>query len=90
MNEQIVADIFREAIICALTVASPCLVSALLIGLFVSIFQSVTQINEQTLTFVPKMAGVFLILIIFLPWMIQIQQQFIMNLFSHIPEYIGQ
>ena len=89
MNEQIVADIFREAIITALTISAPALLAAVLIGLFISIFQSVTQLNEPTLTFVPKMAGVFVILIIFLPWMIQVLELFIMNLFSHIPAYIG-
>ena len=90
MNEQIVADIFRDALLTALTIAAPALLAALLVGLLVGIFQSVTHLNEVTLTFVPKMVAVFLILIIFLPWMIQVLEQFIRNQFSQISSYISQ
>ena len=80
MTPEFVIDIGRRAIETALMVAAPMLIAALLIGLLISIFQAATQINEQTMTFIPKIVGVFVTMLLFAPWMLQK----IMNLFYMI------
>ena len=74
----------RDAMIVTLLVASPMLLSGLVIGLLISIFQSVTQIQEITLTFVPKIFVVFLSFVIFLPWMGNTLLGFMIPLFSNL------
>jgi len=64
------------------------LLFSLVIGLAISIFQAVTQINEVTLTFVPKIIAVFLSIILFFPWMLRMITGFTVTLFTNIPEYI--
>lgn len=71
MTPQYVVDIGRQAIEIALMVSAPMLIAALGIGLTISVFQAATQINEQTMTFIPKIVGVFISLLIFAPWIIQ-------------------
>jgi flagellar biosynthetic protein FliQ len=88
VTQEFVLDIVREAIKTTLLVSSPLLGAGLLIGLLVSIFQSATQIQEMTLTFIPKILGVVVAMIIFLPWMMQIILDFTTNLIMNIPEYI--
>lgn len=88
MTQEFVLDIFRETIKTTLLVSAPLLGAGLLIGLLVSIFQSVTQIQEMTLTFIPKILGAVLALIIFLPWMMRTLIDFTANLIIHIPDYI--
>lgn len=68
--EQLVIDVIREGIITMIKVASPMLIVALVVGLVVSIFQTATSIQEQTLAFIPKIIAVFLALVIFGSWMI--------------------
>ncbi|OOB77515.1 MAG: flagellar biosynthetic protein FliQ [Epulopiscium sp. Nuni2H_MBin001] len=68
--QQLIVDAMREAILLMIQVAAPLLLVALVIGLTISIFQTATSIQEQTLTFVPKIVCVFGALIIFGPWMI--------------------
>ena len=63
--------------------------AALLIGLVVSIFQAATQINEQTLSFIPKLVGMLLILLLAGPWMLQIMVDYVRRLFESIPQIIG-
>ena len=63
--------------------------SALVIGLVVSIFQAATQINEATLSFIPKLIGTFLVLILAGPWMLQMVVDYIRRLFESIPQIIG-
>ncbi len=70
MTTEWVLGIGREAILTALIVASPMLIFGLLVGLIISIFQAVTQVNEMTLTFIPKILAVAAALLLFLPWMI--------------------
>jgi flagellar biosynthetic protein FliQ len=65
------------------------LITALIIGLLVSIFQAATQINEQTLSFIPKLVGMFVVLIIAGPWMMGMMVDFIQRLFSNIPWMVG-
>jgi len=89
MTPGIVMDIGRQAIEAALMMAAPMLLSALAVGLIVSIFQAATQINEATLQFVPKLVAIFLVLILLGPWMLQYMVDFIHRLFSSIPQIIG-
>ena len=79
----------RQALELTLLVSAPPLLAALVIGLVISIFQAATQINEQTLTFIPKLAGMFVVLIIAGPWMVGMMVDFIQNLFSNIPWMVG-
>jgi len=76
MTEQFIIDIGREALFTTLKVAGPMLAAALLIGLAVSIFQAVTQINEMTMTFVPKIIGILITGLLVLPWVIGVMVGF--------------
>ena len=89
MNPQMVVAIGREALTVTLMVAAPMLGFGLVIGLVISIFQAVTQINEMTLTFVPKILAVALALLIFLPWMINVLTDFGRHMFDLIPSLVG-
>ncbi len=76
----------RNAMETTLLISAPLLLSGLVIGLIVSIFQAVTQIQEMTLTFIPKIVAVFLALLIFFPWMLEIMTAFTTNMFNKISE----
>ena len=88
MSPEIVIDIGRRAIEVGLMLAAPMLVASLVVGIIVSIFQAVTQINEVTLTFIPKIIAVFLAFIFFLPWMLQLIIGYTSGLYMNIPNYI--
>jgi len=85
MTPEYVVSIGRQAIETTLLVAAPMLLAALVIGLVISIFQAATQINEQTMTFIPKIVGVFVALLLFAPWMLQKLSSFIGMIFSQLP-----
>ncbi|SHJ80921.1 flagellar biosynthetic protein FliQ [Malonomonas rubra DSM 5091] len=85
MTPEFVVDIARQAIETVLMVAGPMLIAALSIGLIISIFQAATQINEQTMTFIPKIVGVFVTMLIFAPWMLQKASAFILMIFERLP-----
>ena len=89
MSHQLVIDLCRNAIITALMVAAPMLLIALGIGLLVSVIQSVTQIQEQTLTFVPKLVFVGVAFIVGLPWLMQVMARYTIELFHSIPGAVG-
>lgn len=89
MTPEMVMDIGRQAIEVALTLAGPLLLAALVIGLIISIFQAATQINEQTLSFIPKLVGMFIVLIVAGPWMLQVMIDYIRRLFESIPQIVG-
>ena len=72
-----------------LVLAAPMLITALVVGLIISIFQAATQINESTLQFVPKLVATFVVMILFGPWMLQYVMDYIQRLFSSIPQLIG-
>jgi len=82
-------DIGRQAVEMTLMLSAPLLLAALVIGLIVSIFQAATQINEQTLSFIPKLVGMLLILLLAGPWMLQIIVDYVRRLFESIPQIIG-
>jgi flagellar biosynthetic protein FliQ len=85
MTPQGVVDIGREALMITLLIAAPPLLAGLAVGLIISIFQAVTQIQEFTLTFIPKILAVFVATMIFLPWMLQVFLGYTTNLFIQIP-----
>ena len=85
MTPEMVITIGREAIFTMLLVAAPMLLSGLLIGLIISIFQAVTQVHEMTLTFIPKIVIVALSLLIFMPWMINQILDFTRRIYGIIP-----
>ncbi|EXI89521.1 MAG: Flagellar biosynthetic protein FliQ [Candidatus Accumulibacter regalis] len=89
MTPELVMDIGRQAVEMTLLLAAPLLLAALLIGLIVSIFQAATQINEQTLSFIPKLVGVFLILLLAGPWMLGLMVDYVRRLFESIPLLVG-
>ena len=82
-------EIGRQAIEVTIVVAAPLLVAALVVGLIISIFQAATQINEATLSFIPKLVAAFLILLLAGPWMLQLMVDYIRRLFESIPQLIG-
>lgn len=84
MSPEFAVSICRKAVQAVLMCAAPMLISALVIGLIVSIIQTATSINEQTLTFVPKIVAVLLTLLIFGPWIIKIITTFTIGIFDTI------
>jgi len=89
MTEGQVLDIVRESIYTLIITSAPLLLVSLAIGLIVSIFQTVTSIQEQTLTFIPKIVGVFSALILFGPWMLTMLTEYITSLWSNFSIYLG-
>lgn len=88
MSVEVVTDIMQEALFLVLKTAAPPLLVSLVIGLIVSIFQTVTSIQEQTLTFVPKMVGMFLTLMLIGHWMLNNMTGFIYELWGDFSSYI--
>jgi len=88
MTESFVVTLGRDTLTMALLLGAPMLGLSLVIGLIVSLFQAVTQINEMTLTFVPKLIGFGVVLAVFGPWMLQQLVRFTVNLFDLIPYMI--
>ena len=89
MTPTTVMEIGRGAMETALLVAAPMFIAALATGLIISIFQAATQINEATLSFVPKLVVMFLTLLLAGPWMITTLTDYIRRLFEAIPTLIG-
>ena len=89
MTPTTVIDIGRQALELTLLVSAPLFIAALVTGLLISIFQAATQINEQTLSFVPKLIATFITLVLAGPWMITMMTDFIRRLFESIPSMIG-
>ncbi len=88
MSPEFITGFFAQAIKLALMLAAPMLLTGLVVGLLVSIFQTATSINEMTMTFVPKMLAVGCAILFFFPWMLQIITDFTRNLLVNIPMYI--
>jgi len=85
MDPMLAVDIGRQAIIITLIVSAPVLVAGLVVGVVVGIFQAVTQIHEMTLTFIPKILVMILVLLATLPWMMIQVVDYTINLFNVIP-----
>ncbi|MEQ1602206.1 MAG: flagellar biosynthesis protein FliQ [Methylophilaceae bacterium] len=89
MNPASVMDIGRQAMEVTLLISAPMLLVALIIGLLVSIFQAATQINEATLSFIPKLVGVFAALVFAGPWMLTEMLDYMRHVFTSIPALAG-
>lgn len=89
MTPTTVIEIGRGAMEVALMVSAPLFIAALATGLIISIFQAATQINETTLSFVPKLIAIFVTLILAGPWMIAVMTDYIRRLYEAIPSMIG-
>ena len=89
ISQGVVLDIARDTIYTIIIVSAPLLLISLIIGLLGSIFQTVTSIQEQTLTFVPKIIGVFLGIIIFGSWMLDKMTGLMTNLWSNFGYYLS-
>lgn len=90
MGYDIFSEITNQAIKVTLYVASPMLLGALIMGILVSLFQAVTQINEQTLSFIPKIIVIVGAMVIFAPWMSETLTNFTKELILNIPQIINQ
>ena len=88
MTPEMVVTIGQQALQMTLLVSAPLLLAALVTGLLVSIFQAATSINEMTLTFIPKLVVMFIVLILAGPWMIETMTSYMRELFSSIPQLI--
>ncbi len=89
MTPESVIALARAAIETTLLVSAPLLLAALVVGLIVSVFQAATQINEMTLSFIPKLVAMFTTLVIAGPWMLTLLTDFMRRLFTSIPTVIG-
>lgn len=89
MTPESVMTLGRQGLELTLMLSAPPLLAALVIGLVVSIFQAATQINEATLSFIPKLVGMFVVLIITGPWMVTMMVDYIQRLFNSIPGLVG-
>lgn len=89
MSHALIVDLARNAIMLALLISGPMLIVALIIGLVVSILQAVTQIQEQTLAFVPKLVGVSVVFLLALPWVLQLLVKYTTELFRSLPSLIS-
>ncbi|ADM37732.1 flagellar biosynthesis protein FliQ [Bacillus subtilis] len=89
MSSEFVISMAEKAVYVTLMISGPLLAIALLVGLIVSIFQATTQIQEQTLAFIPKIVAVLLALIFFGPWMLSTILSFTTELFSNLNRFAG-
>jgi flagellar biosynthetic protein FliQ len=86
MTQEMILGQAQQAVMMMLMLAGPLLLVSLVVGLLVSIFQAVTQINEMTLTFVPKVVAIFVVLIVMGPWMMQMLLGYTANTFTSIAQ----
>ncbi len=89
MSNDLVIQLGQEALMMVMLISAPMLGLGLLVGILVSIFQATTQIQEQTLAFIPKIIAVFVSILIFGPWMLRIMISYIRNLLIGLPGFIG-
>lgn len=89
ITSEIVMDIAKDTIYTILITSAPLLIISLVVGLIISIFQTATSIQEQTLTFVPKLVCIFLAMIVFGSWILNEIVQFMIRLWSNFSVYVG-
>jgi len=89
MTPEIVIDLLRQGTSLLLVLVSLLILPSLIVGLFISVFQAATQINEQSLSFVPRLIVTFTTLIIAAPWLIRVITDFTHNIIESIPHLIG-
>ena len=88
MNPEFAAEVIKALMFQAVTLAAPVLLTAMVVGLAISIFQSVTSIQEQTLTFVPKALCIVGILVVLMPWMLRTLMEFTTAMIQKIPQMV--
>lgn len=89
MTPTTVVEIGRQAVEITLLISAPMFIAALVTGLLVSIFQAATQINESTLSFVPKLVVLFITLVVAGPWILTMMTEYMRRLYGSIPALIG-
>jgi len=89
MTPDLVIHMAKQSIFTIILIAAPMLLIALAVGLLVSVFQAMTQIQEQTLAFIPKILAVFISIIVFGPWMLTMLLDYTRDLFQNLPYLIG-
>ncbi|GGC97041.1 flagellar biosynthesis protein FliQ [Pontibacillus chungwhensis BH030062] len=89
MNSQFVISLAEKGVVTVLTITGPLLILALSVGLLVSIFQATTQIQEQTLAFIPKIVAVMGGLVFFGPWMLTRMVEFTATIFENLNQFVG-
>ena len=90
MNEDLIVQFGQDELRTTAMLSAPLLLSTLVIGLAVSIFQALTQINEATLTFIPKMLVVSLVIMLAGPWMMDVLTTYTVNLIENLPAYVRE
>ncbi len=90
MTEEIVLDVFREALMLAIKLAGPLLLISMIVGLVIAILQAATQVHEQTLTFVPKALTIVILLLLLAPMMITSCTEFVQHIFDIITQISQQ
>ncbi len=88
MTEEIVMNLGAEAVRTIIYVAGPLLIAAMVMGIVVSILQAITQINESTLTFIPKMVAILLVMAIMAPWMLEVLKQYTIEVIGGAGEIV--
>lgn len=89
MSSDLVVQMAREALYMVMLISAPMLGLGMLVGILVSVFQATTQIQEQTLAFIPKIVAVFVAILIFGPWMLRLLTDYVRELFVNLPSLIG-
>ena len=89
MTPEIAVDLFRDALWLTTLMVATLVVPSLLVGLVVAMFQAATQINEQTLSFLPRLLVMLITLIIAGPWLVQKFMEYFISLYTNIPQLIG-
>ncbi|WP_166364118.1 flagellar biosynthetic protein FliQ [Pseudomonas akapageensis] len=89
MTPEVAVDLFRDALWLTTLMVSILVVPSLLVGLLVAMFQAATQINEQTLSFLPRLLVMLISLIVAGPWLVQMFMEYILSLYGSIPQLIG-
>jgi len=89
MTVELLNQISRQTFETIMLVGGPVLIVSLIVGIFISLFQAVTQLQEMTMTFVPKIIAVFLTIMVALPWMVKVMLEFTRNIFLNIPMYVN-
>ncbi|MBS3898539.1 MAG: flagellar biosynthesis protein FliQ [Dethiobacter sp.] len=87
MSQELVLTVAREAVLATLYISAPVLIVSLIVGLSVSVFQATTQIQEPTLTFVPKIVAVFISMLFFGGWMLNMLIQLTVSIFAHLGSF---
>lgn len=88
MNVESAIDLVRQLVQISLMLCGPIVIVSVVVGVIVSLIQAVTSIQEQTLTFVPKLAAVGLLLVVMAPWMVRQAMEFTIGCFNRIPEMV--